>query len=819
MKVSPKYLIIFLLFSIVTFAQQPCSSGFIANGVNDFIEIPNTNFINTNNTAVGNRTIEMWFKSSDITTKQVLYEEGGGVNAFVVFIEGGRIYSGQYINNGAVNERLYFRSGSGDITTDTWYHIAYTLSSGSTAKWFLNGVEQDSQSAFAVKKHTGDINFTRSGGNIKYPSSLVSNWNASSIGSSTGENYKNTLTGNISTSFNFDGSVSLFRVWNVARTPLEVDTNKSTYFTSGTGLVAYQNGDEVNYRANADSGPTSNITSNNSGTSYTWTGGTSTSFTNDLNWSGTSPDITKTQTVVINSGTNDPTITSEVKIGKLTVDVGAEITVQNGATLHVYYELVNNGTITVEDGGSLIYHACNSAITGSGTFNVNRDSPSYSGAKFYSYWSSPIIEADADPSTIFSANPVIYYFNASITNADWAANSGADFKPGIGYAIRHENTGSYSTTFTGKINEGNITVPLYYNTNLASTDPGNVWNTAGDNFVGNPYASAIDWDLVIADSDNTNIDGTIYFYSQNSTQVGDNNVSDYLQYNLTGGMSNTATGKIGTGQGFFVRATSAGSINFKTTHQIAANNNQFFKGAKRKISSKKEGRSWFRFTDGAKTNTLLVGFLKGATNRYDRLYDSPFDINQTSLGFYTIVRGDKKVSIQGLPVLKRDKKVVKLGYAVDKVGNYSIDIQEEHIDEDYYIYLRDKKEKITVDLRKRAYNFTIDSIGENNTRFKLIYTKKKKKKALEKGVNYEVTEIDSKDFTVYVDGAKELILEYDFDVDNIKDVTLYTVHGVKVETFSGKQKKDVSNLATGIYIVNARLADNRMLRKKIVISR
>jgi hypothetical protein len=818
MKTPVTHIIILLIFSFKIAAQQPCSSGFITNGVDDFIEIPNSTYINTNNTAVSDRTIEMWFKTSDITTKQVLYEEGGGVNAFIVYIEGGRVYSGQYINNGGVNERLYFRSGSGDISTDTWYHIAYTLSSGNTAKWYLNGVEQDSQTAFAVKKHTGDVNFTRSGGNIKYPSSLVSNWNASSVGGSTGENYTNTLTGNVNSNFNFSGNTTLFRIWSVARTQSEIDTNKSTYLTSGTGLVAYQNGDEVNYRGNSDSGPTSNITSNNSGVTYTWTGGTSNVFTNDLNWSGTSPDVSKTQTVVINNASNDPSITSEVKIGKLTVDSGAEIIVQNGATLHIYYELTNNGTITIENGGSLIFHSCNSSIAGSGTFNVKRNSPSYSNAKFYSYWSSPIVEADSDPSVIFSANPIIYYFNASITNADWAVNSGADFKPGVGYAIRHESSGSYTATFTGKINEGEISVPVYYNTNLASTDPGNVWNTQGDNFVGNPYPSAIDWDLVVADDDNSELEGTIYFWDQTVSLVGDNDVNDYKQYNMTGGSTPGVTGKIGSGQGFFVRTTTAGAISFKTVHQIAGTNTQFYKGRSSVVSDKKKGRSWLKLKRGNKTNTILVGFLKGATNRYDRLYDSPYDITQTSLGFYSLTRENKKASIQGAPKLRKKKKVVKLGFVVDEIGDYSIQLQEEHINNEYYIYLRDTEKKVTVDLRKKGYDFSIDSIGENNTRFKLIYTKKKRNSALSKSNEKVVLDENALDLLVYVDEAKELITEYDYDSDNVKEVSLYNINGSKVASFLGSDSKSVSSLKTGIYIANVKLLTGKVLTKKISIT-
>ncbi|WP_288955819.1 LamG-like jellyroll fold domain-containing protein [uncultured Polaribacter sp.] len=814
--------ILILLVSQLVVAQIPCSSGFNANGTNDYITIPNTDAINLQNTR--NRTVEFWFKPDDINTRQVLYEEGAQVNVIMFFIENGRVYAGAYRNNATSNaNRRFFRSAIGDIEVGKWSHIALTLtdSPSLTLKWFLDGVEKDSQNGLQVNTHSGDIAIGRNGGNIRFPSSLTNNWTSSSIGSSTSQTYNSGFTGQTNTDYNFDGNISLLRIWNVARTQTQIDTNKSTLLTTGTSLVAYQEGDQMRYEANNTSTIGGTATATGSGTTYTWSGTTSTDFGNNANWVGNAPDVTKTQTVTINNGSNNPSITSEINIGRLTVDAGAEVIVQNGATLNVFYELTNNGKITVEDGGALIYHACDAAIAGSGTFDIKRVTPTYNSQYFYSYWSSPIVEANASPSTIFSDAPVIYSFAASSEDSDWAYNGAANFKPGVGYAIRSENNGGQLRTFSGKINEGDVKVNVFYSSNFESEDPNNVWSTAGDNLVGNPYASAIDWDLVIADTDNSNIEGTIYFWNQNTVETGDNNVSDYLQYNSTGGASPGVTGKIGTGQGFFVRTTANSTITFKTTHQIAANNNQFFKGVSKNTTPKKEGRSWFTFNRGDKTNTLLVGFLEGATNRYDRTFDAPFDINQKSLGFYSVVRDGKKASIQGLPKLRRAKKVVKIGYVVDQVGEYSIGIQEEHIDEDYYIYLRDTEKKITTDLRKRKYIFNIDSIGENNTRFKLVYTKKRRKASNLKSTGKQsvfVEEVDSKDFTVYVDGAKELIVEYDFDVDNVKEVSLYNIQGRKVATFSGQQAKNISNLKSGIYIVNAILIDNRVLNKKMVIS-
>ncbi|MFY0630239.1 MAG: hypothetical protein JXR05_07645 [Flavobacteriaceae bacterium] len=786
-----------------------------------FTTIPNTDAINLQNTR--DRTVEFRFKATDMTTRQVLYEEGGNTNAITAFIEDGRFYFGVYRNNAdTAANRLFFRSASGDVIFNQWYHVAITLedttSPDLTLKWYLDGVEQDSQDGLQVNTHSGDINIGRSGGNIRYPNDLVTGWNASSIGASSSENFNNATTSE-SSSNNFTGDFDLFRIWNVARTPSEIDTNKSTLLTSGTSLVAYQVGTQMNYQP--DGGGSISATEDAAGI-ITWDGSDSNVWSTTTNWVGdAAPDATRRQKVTIPNVTNDPIITTDISVGFLTVNSGVEIVVQNGGTLQIYYGFDNNGTITVEDGGALIYHNCNSPITGSGTYNLDRDSPSYSGVKFFSYWSSPVIEADSNPGTVFPANPIIYLFDSSTSDADWVFNGTTDFKLGTGYAIRSESAGSFSATFTGKINEGGIDVTTYFNTNVISTDPGNVWSTEGDNLVGNPYSSAIDWDIVIQDEDNSHLEGTFYIWDQNTAEVGDNNVSDYLQYNLTGGGSNTTTSKITSMQGFFVRSLTGGTLKFKPTHQIAANNDQFFRNVSSSVTErndKKKGRSWFSLRKENTYSSMLIGFLKGATDSYDRLYDAPYDINNETLGLYSLIDENKKASIQGLPELKRNSRVVNLGFVVDQVGKYSIQLDEEHIDQDYYIYLVDNLKGKAVDMRRGSYGFTSDVTGENETRFQLVYTKKKKENL--EGANEITLEdfYDEDDLVAYVNVNRELKVEFDNVVDKISDLVLYTISGQRVIQFKASENTSVANLSIGVYILETKLASGRVIIKKIMIN-
>lgn len=787
--------------------------------------IPDTDAINLQNTR--DRTIEFRFKATDMSTRQVLYEEGGNVNAIVAFIEDGRFYFSAYRSNaGTAANRRFFRSGAGDVVFNTWYHVAITLedtnagdanpaTSGLELKWYLDGVEQDSQNGIQIDNHNGDINLGLTDGGIRYPDTLLdADWSASSIGASTSQTYNGGESSSGSAN-NFSGDFDLFRIWNVARTQAEVDTNKNTLLTSETDLVAYQSGTQINYQPNGGTSITESVDAIGV---ITWDGSDSNVWATTTNWIGdAAPNATRRQKVAIpDGGAFDPVLTTEIGVGFLTINTGVELIIESGATLNVFYGLDNNGTITVEDGGSLIYHNCQSAITGSGSFNIKRTTPTYASNDFYSYWSSPVISTDSNIATVFSDAELIYRFNSDVANSDWVLHGTSNFSAGVGYAIQNEGVGGQLRNFQGKINEADITVPVFDTTNLAGEGSDEIeWSTSGDNLVGNPFSSALNWNVVIRDSINNNIDGTIYFWDQTVATNGENEVGDYKSYNSTGGGTPGVTGNIGSGQAFFVKTDGNGSISFKPTHQIAGSNTQFYKSAQKKSSTTKNlnGRSWFSIHHNNKKNTILIGFLNGATEKYDRLYDGLFDTNQKELGFYSILPVDNiKTTIQGLPELISEEFKVKLGYSVDKTGIYKIDINQEYINKEYHIYLKDNVEDILTDLRLNSYNFTIDEIGEKENRFEIIY---KKSKVLDIE-DIQIAQSNYK-FTAYTNTTKDLIIDTNFSKELIKNTNIFDLQGRKIASFKQKESKNVSKLSSGIYIVKLVLNDNSIISQKILL--
>ncbi|WP_373941518.1 T9SS type A sorting domain-containing protein [Polaribacter sejongensis] len=164
-------------------------------------------------------------------------------------------------------------------------------------------------------------------------------------------------------------------------------------------------------------------------------------------------------------------------------------------------------------------------------------------------------------------------------------------------------------------------------------------------------------------------------------------------------------------------------------------------------------------------------------------------------------------------VLKEDTKIIRVGFVADKIGDYSIGIQEEQIEEGYNIYLVDTEKGMTVDLKQAEYDFIIDAVGENNTRFKVVYSKGKLKT-----LSNESIEIEAKELSVYLDAGKELIVIYNNSKDDIDEVSLFNVQGRKVASYKGSQQKNTSNLSPGFYVVKVKLEDSSTLNKKILIA-
>ncbi len=124
------------------------------DGVNDGVYIPDNASINTAITAA--RTVEMVFNADDVTTRQVLYEEGGTTNGLSIYLDGGLVYvTGE--NNGVWGDANI----NAAVSTGTTYHVAFVFSQADNSfTGYLNGVDMGGAVTVgnqAFPSHSGDI--------------------------------------------------------------------------------------------------------------------------------------------------------------------------------------------------------------------------------------------------------------------------------------------------------------------------------------------------------------------------------------------------------------------------------------------------------------------------------------------------------------------------------------------------------------------------------------------------------------------------------------------------------------------------------------
>ncbi|WP_366186101.1 T9SS sorting signal type C domain-containing protein [Flavobacterium ovatum] len=413
---------------------------------------------------------------------------------------------------------------------------------------------------------------------------------------------------------------------------------------------------------------------------------------------------------------------------------GANVTIGTGRTMTIVneVEILGSGSLTFENTASLVQ--INNDAINSGNITYNRTTGTVLKTD-YTYWSSPVAGFTLGG---IKAGTLYYSFNAS--GNYWAkASASTSMNPGVGYIVRGEgtgfNTGSTVVTapFSGKPNNGNIGVSI----------------VGGDasNLIGNPYPSGVDADAFLF-ANNSALEGTLYFWAhrtaiQLATDItigtaGSGKYAytsdDYITYNFTGSASPEVTnGIIGAGQGFIATGLSGGTATFTNSMRLGTsgevlNNSKFFKPAASSKTAKntatnkiEKNRVWLKLTNtqGA-LKQMLIGYITGATNDYDRGYDGVSYDGNSFIDFYSINK-NTPLTIQGRALPFQDTDLVPLGYSSTIAGEFTISIDKtDGTLSNQNIYLEDKLNNTTQNLKENGYTFTTAK-GIFNNRFVLTY--------------------------------------------------------------------------------------------------
>lgn len=452
-------------------------------------------------------------------------------------------------------------------------------------------------------------------------------------------------------------------------------------------------------------------------------------------WNGTP---TSTTPVIISSNL---TLSSNLNVCSCQITNTAIVTVPSNLSLIIQNDLsvASTASLVVENNGSLVQVSNTATDVGNITFKRN-SAPlkQYD----YTYWSSPL----AGQTLNQLGSPSLFYaFNPNINN--WAAATSATVMDAAkGYISRVPNNLNFATpqvlniTFSGVPNNGIISAPI-------------IKSTGTFNLIGNPYPSAIDIDAFLLDPANTGVvNGTIYLWTHNTaianvagTGMYNYTRDDYAKYNITGGVKTASaavsggsapTGKIAAGQGFFIEANSSlapgnYSATFNNSMRIANNNNQFFKinpangnhepftGV---VSAIQKNRVWLNITNTSGAyDEALVGYITGATNSFDNLYDGKTFPAGNVVSIYSIMDA-ANYAIQGRALPFNENDIVPIGITTTISGDFSINLENfDGLFQNQNVFLLDKSTGIYHNLKNGPFNFNVIN-GTYNDRFELRFT-------------------------------------------------------------------------------------------------
>lgn len=433
--------------------------------------------------------------------------------------------------------------------------------------------------------------------------------------------------------------------------------------------------------------------------------------------------------------------------------IGKSLTINEGYTLTIssptetepfqYVDLrskitnlnLNNEGLIVESGG-MLNQTFTSVNGNSGGMKVERESSKLFRLD-YTMWSSPTSDTgttqtllDFSPLTAVSPSIRFYNYNTLTDVFESVSSPGTTtFEPGIGYLIRIANNHpayvmgasgtSWLGTFEGPINGGLYQVPLDISGN-------------GYNMVGNPFPSLLSLDDFL--EDNTNVDGTVYFWRRrNEVNTDNGNTSAYYAtYTNAGGVgvpdaqpSDDSSGIapepfVQVGQGFIIKAATglAGS------QTVTFNNSQrnkdlpdapFFKGM-----STDKTRFWLNLSSSVQMyNKMLVAYLPTSTNDVDRADGKFMGDSNTAL---TSLLNNYEYTIQGRAAFTTSD-IVPLHLRINSAGSYTINF--DHADGIFNttqtIYLKDNLTNITHDIKAAPYTFATEA-GTFANRFEIVYS-------------------------------------------------------------------------------------------------
>jgi len=295
------------------------------------------------------------------------------------------------------------------------------------------------------------------------------------------------------------------------------------------------------------------------------------------------------------------------------------------------------------------------------------------------------------------------WINTRATGNVWNSSFDVAFVQGKGYMVAYPT--DVTKNFIGTPYTNSTGIDIFC---TKTTNKGNGWN-----LVGNPFPSAIDWDLVYKEP---GIDNALYYY--------DNTAANYRYYIQLSGVLGGLTGgtkDIPPMQGFMVHANTNGAkITIDNGDRTHLGLNKYYKSAELALNIldlKVEGNG---YNDYAR-----ICFYEDATSEFDGDFDAykMWSYNAKVPQIYMVTAANAYLAINTLPVAVMEGGSIPVSFNPSTAGSFTITAEKINtFSPDTYISLEDKVTGVTQRLSSNqpAYSFKA-TLQDATSRFVLHF--------------------------------------------------------------------------------------------------
>ena len=403
------------------------------------------------------------------------------------------------------------------------------------------------------------------------------------------------------------------------------------------------------------------------------------------------------------------------------------------------------------------------------------------------------------PRSVFGTAPLTYYYDASATSP-WTLFSSGNMGTMRGYMTRFLN--DTTMKFTGSVlNTGEKKFESFYRT-------GNGSGNFGWNYIGNPYPSAIDWDLVAGLA----VNGSGYAGFEAATKlyspiyISDNNGGILVYNNYAGDFD----GHIPAFKAFWIQVSrdyinatlpiAGAKLTLDNTVRVHSSNSKTTPSNVIKIG----------LDNGSYVNQTFFRLASDATPQFDPQYDAykMFAQNLALPQLYSIANSEQ-YAINCISDDLTQAVAIPMGFVKGATNTLSIVASDlSTLDANITVNLEDKETNSMINLRTTpSYNFTATG-SENNTRF-VLHLGFSATSINENNTSKNNPTVYAYDNSIFVNFAGEKGI-----------ITVYNILGQEVAksgAINGLNKINMNNLPSGNYIVNI-INKNNSITEKVYIN-